>query len=150
MGKSLLCCSVVSAFGSVNRAYTCAGTAIDAFVGIYLIFSVLINGYRTHGTFRFAGAAAYTKVFVNNICHDNYLSFLSLEEYTFVVCYNNTYHKIFQVDFILFYESDYTCTARNACSKSAVISSISSIPTDILTKPGEIPAALSCSSVSCL
>ena len=38
----------------------------------------------------------------------------------------------------------------NACLRSAMMSSGSSMPTENLMRSGEIPASLSCSSVSCL
>jgi hypothetical protein len=66
---------VVSAFGGVNRAYTCTGTAVNAFFGVYFILSVFINGNSTYRALSLAGAAAYTKVFVDYICHDNLVPF---------------------------------------------------------------------------
>ncbi len=83
---------VVSAFGGFYGAYTCAGTAFDAFFGINLVLPVLVNGNGTHRAFRFAGAATYTKVFVNYICHG--YSFLSVSRKNYFFVLNIIAHPI--------------------------------------------------------
>ena len=64
-----------SAFGGIYGANAGAGTAIDALIGIDYVLSVFVNGDSGYGTFCFAGAAAQTQLFVDNVCHKTHLRF---------------------------------------------------------------------------